>query len=53
MNGIVIKLSLDHDHYTSKIRGILCQECNHAIGLFKDDVELLKKAIEYLLKEVS
>lgn len=42
------RLSVDHNHETGKIRGLLCQKCNHAIGLFKDDVQLLIKAIEYL-----
>lgn len=44
------KLSLDHRHDTSLIRGVLCRNCNLAIGLFEDDIDRLKKAIEYLLK---
>lgn len=43
-------LSLDHCHITNKIRGLLCTNCNRAIGLLKDDVFILKKAIKYLLK---
>lgn len=39
---------LDHDHKTGKIRGILCNTCNRAIGLLKDDLNVLKSAIEYL-----
>ena len=27
---------------------MLCSNCNRALGYFKDDIELLKKAIEYL-----
>lgn len=42
------KLAVDHDHKTYTIRGLLCPTCNCAIGLFKDDVELLKSAINYL-----
>lgn len=30
------------------IRAILCRQCNSGIGLFKDDVERLRKAIDYL-----
>ncbi len=41
-------LHLDHDHATGKIRGLLCQPCNHALGLMKDDKERLQKAIDYL-----
>lgn len=40
---------IDHDHNTSKIRGVLCSKCNHAIGLMHEDKEILAKAIDYLL----
>jgi hypothetical protein len=42
------RICLDHDHKTGKIRGLLCNNCNRSLGLFKDSVDLLKKAIEYL-----
>jgi hypothetical protein len=42
------RLAIDHDHETGRVRGLLCQQCNTALGLFKDQVELLKKAIDYL-----
>ncbi len=41
-------LSVDHCHSTGAIRGLLCDNCNHGIGKFKDSVELLIKAIDYL-----
>ena len=41
---------IDHDHKTGKIRGILCIECNSVIGLAHDNIETLKKAIDYLKK---
>lgn len=41
-------LALDHDHKTGILRGLLCINCNKGLGNFKDNVELLKKAIEYL-----
>lgn len=43
-------LHIDHNHKTNKIRGLLCPNCNRAIGLFKENPNLLSKAIEYLKK---
>ena len=40
--------AVDHDHFTGKIRGILCRGCNVGIGNLKEDVETLKRAIKYL-----
>ena len=49
-------LSVDHNHNCCPgekscgkcVRGLLCDNCNHAIGKFKDDPNLLAKAAEYL-----
>lgn len=41
---------LDHCHNTNKVRGILCFNCNTAIGSFRDSIDLLKNAIKYLEK---
>ena len=40
----------DHDHETETPRGILCFHCNSALGFFKDNVDFLQSAIEYLNK---
>jgi hypothetical protein len=47
-NGKVKALSVDHDHKNGKIRGLLCKACNCAIGLLKDNNELLIKAAYYV-----
>lgn len=41
-------ISVDHDHKTGKIRGLLCNNCNRAMGLFKDDIKILIRVIDYL-----
>jgi hypothetical protein len=42
------RLAVDHCHQTRRLRGMLCRPCNLGLGCFKDDVERLKKAIDYL-----
>lgn len=44
------QLSLDHDHVTNIIRGLLCHSCNVGLGNFKDSVIFLNSAITYLTK---
>lgn len=41
-------LAVDHCHDTNEIRGLLCRNCNFAIGLFYEDINLLFKAMVYL-----
>jgi hypothetical protein len=42
-------LAVDHCHGYGKVRGLLCSNCNTAIGLLKDDWVLLRKAAKYLV----
>ena len=46
-----IKKHIDHCHVSGKVRGILCQNCNMALGQFKDDTTILLNAIKYLNNE--
>ena len=41
-------LSVDHNHTTGKLRGLLCSNCNRGIGCFGDDQVKLGNAISYL-----
>ena len=42
------RLCRDHNHKTGAQRGLLCTNCNLGLGNFKDNPELLLRAIEYL-----
>jgi hypothetical protein len=39
---------IDHDHVTGKVRGLLCNNCNVALGHARDDPALLLKMVTYL-----
>jgi hypothetical protein len=45
-----IHAHVDHDETTSKIRGLLCGNCNRGIGCLKHDTNTLQNAIRYLNK---
>ena len=40
--------SVDHDHETGKVRGLLCNHCNLMLGHARDNTENLRRAIEYI-----
>jgi hypothetical protein len=42
------KLHIDHDHATGVIRGLLCTNCNRALGHGQDDPEILRKLADYV-----
>lgn len=41
---------VDHDHFSNKVRGILCNCCNVSIGYMKENPLLFEKAADYLRK---
>src|SRR6266550_4960665 len=50
------RLSIDHDHKTGEIRGLLCIHCNrYVVGRHRKDFgsDLLKAAYEYLVRDYS
>lgn len=46
-------LAVDHCHDTGKVRGLLCSNCNTAIGKLNDDVSLVLKAAAYLTEYLN
>lgn len=47
-DGTPLSLSVDHCHVSGRVRGLLCTKCNTALGLFREDVEAMQRAIDYL-----
>lgn len=43
-----MKLVVDHCHITGAVRGLLCHNCNRALGLMQDNTQTLRAAIDYL-----
>ena len=44
----LIGSAIDHNHDTGEFRGVLCKQCNRALGMFKDSPIVLRNALEYL-----
>lgn len=42
------RLHVDHCHESNTVRGLLCHDCNRGLGIFRDNEEILQKAIKYL-----
>lgn len=41
-------LHVDHCHESGRVRGLLCNGCNLALGHMQDRADLLRRAVEYL-----
>ena len=46
--GATRKLSVDHDHVTGLVRGLLCRPCNKMLGHARDDSKMFDRAAGYL-----
>lgn len=46
------KFCVDHCHLSGQTRGLLCNNCNLAIGLMKESIPALLNAIQYLRKDI-
>lgn len=44
------RLSVDHDHQTSKVRSLLCNSCNLLLGYAEENETTLENAVRYLRK---
>lgn len=47
---ILRRLAVDHNHITGKIRDLLCFRCNATLGKINEDLDLLDKIKQYLIK---
>ena len=52
VKGKQVPLYIDHCHNAGHLRDLLCFNCNSGLGQFKDNVENLQKAIDYLRKHM-
>ena len=43
-----LKLVVDHCHASGKVRGLLCHNCNRALGLLKDSKDNIMRALAYV-----
>jgi Recombination endonuclease VII len=46
--NITKHVHIDHDHKTGRVRGVVCRDCNMALGYGRDDPTRLRMAAEYL-----
>lgn len=49
-DGSTRRLSVDHDHKTGLVRGLLCRPCNDILGHLRDDAEAARRIVHYLIR---
>jgi hypothetical protein len=47
IRGVIRPLCIDHDHFTGRVRGLLCNRCNTALGLLGDDQATIEALASY------
>lgn len=52
-DGTMFTLSVDHDHVTGRVRGLLCIACNSALGMIGDSIPTLRSMIAYLERHTA
>lgn len=45
-----VKLCIDHNHETGKVRGLLCQKCNAGVGMLRESLTIVLAVYDYLKK---
>lgn len=50
--GVVAEIVIDHDHATGLFRGLLCRSCNTALGMLRDDSDVILGLHRYLTEHV-
>jgi hypothetical protein len=43
-----VEMVIEHCHKTGRVRGICCSSCNQALAGFYDNVELLRRAVDFM-----
>ena len=51
-HGRVMPLAVDHCHMTGTVRGLLCANCNQALGLLGNDPEIIRALLQYAYENV-
>jgi hypothetical protein len=46
-----LKMCVDHCHSTGKVRGLLCDCCNRALGMMREDPKAIRKLASYIVRE--
>jgi hypothetical protein len=51
VKGVQHRLTVDHNHETGKVRGLVCHRCNNTLGWYKDKIETFTNFVLYLRED--